>query len=86
MNDVGLMWIILERWLKVLEFFIFFLIFILFQWWIYNDKRLFKNMFDDLKKKQFFFFMYKFALAYLKGLLEMKNHAYKNIEIFGKRI
>ncbi len=89
----GLMWIILERWLKVLEFFIILsLIFILFQWWIYNDKRAFKKyVLSDFKgKSKFFIFMYKFsALTYFEGFPaggSMINiHAYKNIEIFGKQ-
>ncbi len=88
------MWIILERWLKVLEFFIILsLIFILFQWWIYNDKRAFKKyVLSDFKgKSKFFIFMYKFsALNYIEyplgtGSIFVNSHKKNNVLIFGKK-
>jgi hypothetical protein len=77
----------------VLEVFsIFALSIIIFQWWIYNDKRSFKKyVLTDFKgKSKFFVFMYKFlALVYIGGgegrTGGFNYHADKNIEIFGKK-
>jgi hypothetical protein len=67
-------------------FSIFALAIIIFQWWIYNDKRSFrKYVLTDFKgKSKFFIFMYKFlALVYIGGgrgrTGGFNYHAYKNI-------
>ncbi len=84
-------WLILARRLKMLELFVVLnLIFLLFQWWVYS-KRSFKNyVINNFKNKsKLFVFTYKFfALAYFEGAPGAGNlnaHAYKNIEIFGKK-
>jgi hypothetical protein len=74
-------------------FSIFALSIIIFQWWIYNDKRSFKKyVLTDFKgKSKFFVFMYKFlALVYIEylpgtGQIFVNLYKKKNISLFGKK-